>query len=116
MKIVQRHLVSIIRNISCQFDRPRPPFYRDKIGKIKRERAPSSVETVKLIGRIVSPAHRQKRQNHEKARKWPDNDQFRQFNFLIKRFYRLSYISFEAELQMGFFEITSRSLGCSVIE
>ena len=48
--------------------------------------------------------------------KWSENDQFRKFHFFIKHFYGLSYTPFDAELQMGFFEITYRFVGCSVIE
>ena len=70
---------------------------------------------MKLIGRI-GPAHRLQRQNREKSLKWPQNDQFRQFQFLIRQFFGSNYTPFEAELQTGFFETTYRSVGYSVTE
>ena len=65
---------------------------------------------------IGGPAHQLQRQIREKTPKWPGNDQFRQFHFLIKRFYGPNYSPFDAELRIGFFEITYRFVGCLVLE
>ena len=65
---------------------------------------------------IGGPAHQLQRQIREKTPKWPGNDQFRQFHFLIKRFFGTNYTPFEAKLQMEFFEITYRFVGCFVLE
>ena len=59
----------------------------------------------------IGPAHQLERQNRAKNPKWPGNDQFCQFDFLIKRFYGSSYTPFDAELQVGFFEINFRFVG-----
>ena len=64
----------------------------------------------------IGPAHRLERQNRAKTPKWSENYQFRQFNYLNKRIYGSNYTPFDAELQKGFFEITSRSVGCFVLE
>ena len=79
----------------------------------KIKRTPSSSRNVKLIDNY---AHRIERQIREKTPKWPENDQFRKFQFLIKRFFGPSYTSFDAELQIGYIEITYRSAGHSVLE
>ena len=80
----------------------------------KKEKAPSSVRMVKLSGRINSPSASATKS--WKTSKWPENDQFRQFHFLIKRFFDSNCTSIDAESQMQFFEITYRFLGCSVNE
>ena len=82
----------------------------------KNAKAPSSVGSVKLIGRLYRPRPPASATKSWKNPKWPENDQFRQFDFLIKRFFGSSYTPFDAELQMEFFEITCRSIGCTVIE
>ena len=81
-------------------------------------RAPSSVKNVKLIWIIdwPRPFTTKIATKSGKSPKWRENDQFRQINFLIKRFFGSSYTPFDAELHKGFFEITSRFLSCSVIE
>ena len=71
---------------------------------------------MKLAGQYIGPAHRLERQNREKTQKWPENDQFRQFHFLTKRFFGSNSTSFDAELQMKFFETIFRFVGCLVLE
>ena len=71
---------------------------------------------MKLIGRLYTPRPPASATKSWKTPKWPKNDQFRQFSFLIKRFFGSSYISFEAESKIKFFEINYRFVRRSIIE
>ena len=89
---------------------------RFKLIKIFVYKAPSSGRYVKLVGEYLGPAHRLDRQNREKTPKWPKNDQFRQIHFLTKHCFGSIYTPFDAELQMGFFEINFKFERCLVLE